>query len=190
MPDEFKDRVIIRKNDENNPFWQAAKRAAERVATWPLWKLGVMPMRERRLGDYGPSSRDVEAHGHPTPLPLPPAGEYDDGPLTERCPSNQGFQETEINISDLASDEPHFHDKHSVSLFMGVLIGGGIYLVRRPHQVSRVPEPMYLRTYQDDIAEFQDMVGERLTMGTNLARESVVQRYTTKDILEALARTV
>jgi hypothetical protein len=126
----------------------------------------------RRLGDYGPSSREViDAIGHPTPVP--PA--LDVGPLTERCP-RYNPDETDEDVSQ------------HVSLYMEPLTPGAIYLVKRPS--NKVNEPMYLRTYQDDIVMFQDMMGERLTMGTNLARECIQKRYLTKEILEALAKTV
>lgn len=126
----------------------------------------------KRVGDYCPTP---EAHGHPTPLPPEP----DDGPLTERLPSvNPELHEVDVDVSEF------------VSLFSEPLTPGAIYLVKRPHVPGRVLEPMFLRVYQDDIVVFQDMVGERLTMGTNLARECIQKRYLTKDILEALAKTV
>jgi hypothetical protein len=130
----------------------------------------------KRVGDYCPTP---EAHSHPTPLPelgiTKFAGvETDDGPLTERCPSN--LAEVNIDVSEY------------VSLFLEPLAVGAIYLVRRPGGVNS--EPMYLRGYQDDIVMFQDAVGNRLTMGTNLARECISKRFVTADILTALAKVV
>lgn len=152
----------------------------------------------KRVGDYCPTP---EAHGHPTPTPTfdgpgrqpansgewdaywagnwPPKDDSDDGPLTERSPSvNPELHEVDLDVSEF------------VSLFSEPLTAGAIYLVKRPHVPGQVLEPMFLRVYQDDMAVFQDMVGERLTMGTNLARECIQKRYLTKDILEALAKTV
>jgi hypothetical protein len=139
-------------------------------------------MREvmnKKLGDYCPTP---EVHGCPTPVPFLGITKFagvepDDGPLTERSPSvNPELHEVDLDVSEF------------VSLFSEPLTAGAIYLVKRPQ--SCWSEPMFLRTYQDDIVQFQDRVGERLTMGTNLARECIQKRYLTKDILEALAKTV
>lgn len=135
----------------------------------------------KKLGDYCPTP---EAHGHPTPVPFLGITKFagvepDDGPLTERSPSvNPELHEVDLDVSEF------------VSLFSEPLTPGAIYLVKRPHVPGQVLEPMFLRVYQDDMVVFQDMVGERLTMGTNLARECIQKRYLTKDILEALAKTV
>lgn len=120
----------------------------------------------RRLGDYCPEP---------------------DGPLTQRCPAVHAPKTTdnpdyEVDVSQ--------HNEETVSLYIEPVMAGGIYLTRIPHAVNRPPEPMYIMCIVNDVVTFQDMIGERLTMGINMAREHIVKRFVTKDILEALARSV